>query len=522
MAAPTLLTVCRKEKKRPPPLEDVDDFVEPTFWATPEPLQSPGHVEAGVAAAAAFLARVAKAAPAKSHIVPPAVAPMRQDTTHLQSLQQDLDEMRPEMQMMTQEVARIGLEMEAIRPELDVMKYEIAHVRSSISEIESIKMNMNYLKTSRLELEAFKSELEMMREEMARSSSSDAEIKSIKMGMKTSRLKIEAIKPELDIMKQEIVGVVSSIAEMESIKMDMQHLKTSRLEIEAFKPELELMRQEIAGLRSSSACIDAITADMRHLKSCVSDMEAMKWESPMSSIGPQYPAGCRSITMSTGNLEGDVEALRARFSELTSSMQGELSELGGSLRGQLSEFSSAPASDARAMTQIEEAVQKHKDVGLNTHEPDRLTDTVELPDCDRRFGLRGKILGRRGRTLRKLEKDTGSVMKLHIPNDAPAQIVITARTPEILDHAVRAARHLADSISEKYSRFTVSYGGQSRPSSKGKGCSRRVNGDAVTAGMPSPRLQSRVSASSLFLPRRRGMERTGEEGCCSGVPGPIE
>merc|ERR1719341_2826118 len=132
-------------------------------------------------------------------------------------------------------------------------------------------------------------------------------------------LEMEAIRPELDVMKYEIAHVRSSISEIELIKMNMNYLKTSRLELEAFKPELEVMRQEIAGLKSSNAQVDAITADMRHLKSLVSDMEAMKWESPISSIGPQYPAGCRSITMSTGSLEGDVEALLARLSELTSS-----------------------------------------------------------------------------------------------------------------------------------------------------------------------------------------------------------
>jgi len=443
MAAPTLLTVtgklCKKEKQRPPPLEDVEDDLEPTFWA-PSP-QSPDHVAAGAAAAAAFLARVANAAPEPSN-VKAVEAEMRSmwlkmldlqagHDTDYNLLKQEFREIKMDMHHFKTSI----LELEAFKLELDTMKEEIARVRSSGAVIDSIKMDMDNLLTSKLKIEAFKPELDIMKQDVAGVVSSIAEIESIKTEMqhfKTSRLDIEAFKPELEIAQQEIARVRSSSAEMiNSIKMDM---KACRSELEAGMPELEVMRQEIAGLRSSSACIDAITADMRHLRSLTSDMEAKLacHGSELEKIAPilkelqSYQPVVDIIKLDVSELkvrQGDVEAISAMLATMESDMTS---------RREPGAISNGQGRSRRG------TVRSH------------FTKTMDLLDFEPAFNVQRRVRGPKCKNLHQIQTHTrSSLWVIDKPGEA-LRLEIGADSQADLNEAVKQARHLLKSVRRDY------------------------------------------------------------------------
>lgn len=99
--------------------------------------------------------------------------------------------------------------------------------------------------------------------------------------------------------------------------------------------------------------------------------------------------------------------------------------------------------------------QKRK-AGGNKHIGEEFSETldVDLPDCDPRFGLRGKLLGRGGQHVNQIQAETEARVDLRGGERGEMfKIQITAGTQESLDNAVAAAQQLLETVYLEYAAW---------------------------------------------------------------------
>lgn len=106
--------------------------------------------------------------------------------------------------------------------------------------------------------------------------------------------------------------------------------------------------------------------------------------------------------------------------------------------------------------------------------------TLDFQECDPRFTLRGRVLGKGGSKLKRVEEATGARLELQGRDGEDIHLLVGARSQDLLDNAVKAAEELMNEVMDDYAQWLQDDGSKEPGEDGGKG--RGKQGKVKDAG----------------------------------------